>query len=93
MVKKIGNGKKTNMWYDQWSSLGVLKDTISTRSIHNARLSENMTVNEMIYNNQWRWPNEWYAQYPLLNNLRVPQLVNKDDITRWKKNDGTVCDY
>ncbi|PWA74210.1 RNA-directed DNA polymerase, eukaryota, Reverse transcriptase zinc-binding domain protein [Artemisia annua] len=53
--KVIGNGQKTNMWYDQWSSLGVIKDIVTIRSIHNARFSENMSV-EMIANNEWRWP-------------------------------------
>ncbi|PWA70878.1 reverse transcriptase zinc-binding domain-containing protein [Artemisia annua] len=93
IVKNIGNGKKTNMWYDQWSRFGVLKDTISTRSIHNAKLSESMSVNEMISNNQWRWPHEWYDQYLMLSNLTVPQLDNKEDITYWKKNNGSLCEF
>ena len=56
IIKVIGNGETTNMWHDQWSSIGIINDTVTTRSIHNTRLSENMTVSEMIANNMWRWP-------------------------------------
>ncbi|PWA90456.1 heat shock protein 70 [Artemisia annua] len=82
IIKVIGNGETTNMWYDQWSSIGVINDTVTTRSIHNARLSENMTISEMIANNMWRWPQEWTVQYPILANLSVPQLVQSADITK-----------
>ena len=50
----IGNGEKTNVWYDQWSSFGILIDVITTRSIYNARLNEEMSVKEMIANDKWR---------------------------------------
>ncbi|GKF47713.1 reverse transcriptase zinc-binding domain-containing protein, partial [Tanacetum coccineum] len=37
-----------------------------------------MSVNEMIHNGQWRWPEEWYKKFPMITNIDVPVL---DDAT------------
>ncbi|PWA89784.1 RNA-directed DNA polymerase, eukaryota, Reverse transcriptase zinc-binding domain protein [Artemisia annua] len=94
ICKAIGNGVQTNVWYDQWSNIGILGDVISTRSIHNARLSENLTVSDMIVNDQWRWPNDWRVQYPVLASINVPKLnPQKQDTTMWRCDDGSITQF
>ncbi|PWA81906.1 RNA-directed DNA polymerase, eukaryota, Reverse transcriptase zinc-binding domain protein [Artemisia annua] len=94
ICRVIGNGEKTNVWYDSWSKLGILSEFITTRSIYNARVNEKMTVNEVINNGQWRWPNEWGEQYPMLANLNVPNLnPQKQDVSMWKCIDGSLTEF
>ncbi|PWA88281.1 reverse transcriptase zinc-binding domain-containing protein [Artemisia annua] len=82
------------MWYDQWSTIGILGEVLSTRNIHNARLSENLKVSEMIVNEQWRWPNSWREQFPMLVNLNVPKLnPQKQDITMWRCANGSLNEF
>lgn len=81
------------MWYDQWCNIGILGDVITTRSIHNARLSENVTVSDMIDNDKWKWPTDWMVQYPILANLKVPKLNSQmQDVSMWKGVDGSITE-
>ncbi|GJT55366.1 RNA-directed DNA polymerase, eukaryota, reverse transcriptase zinc-binding domain protein [Tanacetum coccineum] len=41
---EIGNGKKTFMWYDNWSGMGPLINCITHRSLYDARIGRSSTV-------------------------------------------------
>ncbi|GKA59909.1 RNA-directed DNA polymerase, eukaryota, reverse transcriptase zinc-binding domain protein [Tanacetum coccineum] len=45
---KIGDGTKVSAWNDRWDSLGHLSDTISSRDIHEARLTMESTLAELV---------------------------------------------
>ncbi|PWA63048.1 reverse transcriptase domain, Reverse transcriptase zinc-binding domain protein [Artemisia annua] len=85
----IGNGEKINVWYDQWNSVGFLSDIIATRSIYNARLFEEKSIKEVIFNDHWRWPDDWKELYPALAHVKVPNLNPlKEDVSKWMEADG-----
>ncbi|PWA45049.1 protein RMD5 [Artemisia annua] len=88
------NQESVSSTYAEWSTIGILGEVLSTRNIHNARLSENLKVSEMIVNEQWRWPNSWREQFPMLVNLNVPKLnPQKQDITMWRCANGSLNEF
>ncbi|GKB57384.1 RNA-directed DNA polymerase, eukaryota, reverse transcriptase zinc-binding domain protein [Tanacetum coccineum] len=89
--RAIGNGRQTNMWYDNWSTgLGPLMNCITHRSLYNAGIDKTCRVSDMIEDGVWRWPSEWYENYPFLSNMAVPNLTpNKNDSIIWVDNE--VC--
>ncbi|GJW92195.1 RNA-directed DNA polymerase, eukaryota, reverse transcriptase zinc-binding domain protein [Tanacetum coccineum] len=50
---KVGDGKRTSVWYDKWNDVGPLSQVISKRDIYDARFENNATLSNMIENNQW----------------------------------------
>ncbi|GKE28644.1 RNA-directed DNA polymerase, eukaryota, reverse transcriptase zinc-binding domain protein, partial [Tanacetum coccineum] len=80
---KIGNGRKTSPWYDKWCDNGPIKNFISKIVMFEARFKGNETVREGISNGNWDWPDEWYETLPVLKQIIVPQLSNKDDSICW----------
>ncbi|GJX94788.1 hypothetical protein Tco_0349374 [Tanacetum coccineum] len=51
VMKVLGNGKSTNVWSDQWNSVGILSDIVNNRDIYDARLKSNMSVWDVINDN------------------------------------------
>ncbi|GKA55522.1 RNA-directed DNA polymerase, eukaryota, reverse transcriptase zinc-binding domain protein [Tanacetum coccineum] len=92
--KVIGNGRKINMWQDLWCNKGILSDIVTTRSIHNARLPDHMTVSDMIVNDKWCSPEDWVDKYPVLTEVEVPKLeLHKEDSTMWKATNGKLGEF
>ena len=62
--------------------------------MYDARLDDNMTVNDMVYNGSWRWHEEWSVMFPMINNLPVPVLNNNScDVTKWRDHSGNLVDF
>ncbi|GJV10401.1 RNA-directed DNA polymerase, eukaryota, reverse transcriptase zinc-binding domain protein [Tanacetum coccineum] len=59
VMKILGDGKSTNVWFDHWSSVGILSDIVNSKDIYDARLKSNMSVWEVIKDNKWKWSDEW----------------------------------
>ena len=56
----IDNGTVTSIWYDNWSHMGPLINSITHRIIYDdARLNKLCSVADMIENGSWRWSNDW----------------------------------
>ncbi|GJS28519.1 RNA-directed DNA polymerase, eukaryota, reverse transcriptase zinc-binding domain protein [Tanacetum coccineum] len=53
IIHKVGNGKRISMWNDNWSNHGFLKQFVTDRDIHDARISENCCVADLIENGKW----------------------------------------
>ncbi|GJX73970.1 RNA-directed DNA polymerase, eukaryota, reverse transcriptase zinc-binding domain protein [Tanacetum coccineum] len=87
---KVGNGKRTYVWYDKWNDVGALSQVTSRRDIYDARFENNATLSHMIVNNQWVWHQEWSTSFPDLITLFVPLLNDKQDKVIWRGNDGNV---
>lgn len=89
-MHQFGNGKNVSAWYDKWNDCGPLCTMINKRTIYNARLSDNITVAELVKDGQWQWPQEWYTKFPVLQSIQVPNL--RDDVNDkvvWKDLQGT----
>ncbi|GJY45431.1 RNA-directed DNA polymerase, eukaryota, reverse transcriptase zinc-binding domain protein [Tanacetum coccineum] len=60
----IGNGKKTSMFYDKWCLNGPLSKFISKRNLYDARICDNVMVDDMLIDNNWKWPIDWLMKFP-----------------------------
>ncbi|GKB91427.1 hypothetical protein Tco_0963699, partial [Tanacetum coccineum] len=64
MIWKVGNGSQISVWFDKWSDFGVLFSHLSYTALYNARLGHDCILNDMIDDNGWKWPVEWYELFP-----------------------------
>ena len=91
IVTKVGDGKKASMWFDNWSSLGALNSIINYRDLYDVRLSIDLKVADLIVNDNWQWPSEWYEKFPMIvqiQNIVVDSL--KTDQNVWKSRNGRM---
>nr|GEY22959.1 hypothetical protein [Tanacetum cinerariifolium] len=87
--KEIGDGKKTNVWYDKWNYIGLLNEFIPFKKRYEARLSEQMDVADLIDNGNWIWPNDRRNHFHKLGNMNIPDLIEgKKDRVIWTGNNG-----
>ena len=76
----IGNGREASLWYDTWDTQCPLISLVFTRAIHNAGISIHAKVADVILNNTWSWPDNWYSRYPTLCNVNVPIINDQLDL-------------
>ncbi|XP_028090262.1 uncharacterized protein LOC114290524 [Camellia sinensis] len=53
---KIGNGRDTFLWYDNWHPLGSLWDKYADRILYDSGLNSDAKVSQVIEGNSWKWP-------------------------------------
>jgi hypothetical protein len=82
---KIGDGRTTSAWYDNWADCGPLCRIISSRNIYGAGFSTKSCVADIIVDGDWHIPREWRGKYPMTFTTTPPLLDHskKDSIT-WK---------
>ncbi|GJU22982.1 RNA-directed DNA polymerase, eukaryota, reverse transcriptase zinc-binding domain protein [Tanacetum coccineum] len=86
---KIGDGKSINVWHDKWCNVSPLSDFIDSRDIYDARLGKECTLNEIISDGRWVWPEEWNSDFEVLRNVQIPVLDNEvKDKATWITNNG-----
>ncbi|GKC03922.1 RNA-directed DNA polymerase, eukaryota, reverse transcriptase zinc-binding domain protein, partial [Tanacetum coccineum] len=91
---KLGDGRKTSIWYDNWCEIGPLFRIISNRSIYSARLTRDMIVAEMIEDGDWKWPSDWKNVYPIMKQVKVLNIDSeKVDWIVWRNKDGKDCKF
>ncbi|GKA04792.1 cysteine-rich receptor-like protein kinase 8, partial [Tanacetum coccineum] len=78
--KGVSSLVPTSVWFDTWDTKCPLMSILTTRAIHNARLSIHAKVADLISNNAWSWPAEWNIKFPILFNLKVPILNDQEDL-------------
>lgn len=84
---KIGNGRSTYAWFDNWSPLGLLSSFVSNRNLYEANLNHNDTVADMVTNGTWKWPEEWYKKWPQFATIQTPPMFSEvADKLLWKNN-------
>ncbi|GKB36272.1 RNA-directed DNA polymerase, eukaryota, reverse transcriptase zinc-binding domain protein [Tanacetum coccineum] len=59
LVEKLKDGKSVNVWHDKWCNASPLSDFIDSRDIYDAILGKECTLNEIISDGRWVWPEEW----------------------------------
>jgi hypothetical protein len=85
---KIGNGKSIS-WHDRWCNESPLSDFITAREMYNARFNGDCTVDKLIKNGAWCWPEDWLNKFPKLRNIQIPTLLNDTmDKVEWITNTG-----
>ena len=81
-------------WFDRWYVAGPLSEFISARDVYNARFTNECTLDKLINNGEWTWPEEWLVKFPVLNTIQVPILLNDaPDRVMWESNDGNRTEY
>ncbi|GJY73723.1 putative RNA-directed DNA polymerase, eukaryota, reverse transcriptase zinc-binding domain protein [Tanacetum coccineum] len=55
IVTRIGNGKDTSVWFDDWTFLGPLCQFISNRDIYEAGISLSCKIANVVKNEEWIW--------------------------------------
>ncbi|GKA29518.1 putative ribonuclease H-like domain-containing protein [Tanacetum coccineum] len=88
--KVIGNGASTSIWYDKWTDLDPLATRISPRDIHNAGLSFQSKVSDIIVQGSWVWPHNLSSKYSFLNDYVT--LVHDEVLDRmvWRNRQGRI---
>ncbi|GKF84192.1 hypothetical protein Tco_0249090, partial [Tanacetum coccineum] len=73
---------------------GPISSIISRRHMYDARIDSNVKVADMISNGQWKWPNEWISLFPVLKEMRIPN-INDDvqDRVMWLSEKNKVVNF
>nr|GEU82219.1 hypothetical protein [Tanacetum cinerariifolium] len=91
---RIGDGKNTSLWFDNWHAICPLSDFISKRKIFASDLSLGCKVADVIRNGSWEWPSSISNSFDVLSVIPPPVLVHdKFDVVRWKSRNGNLCDF
>ncbi|XP_071715263.1 uncharacterized protein [Rutidosis leptorrhynchoides] len=72
---------------------GPLAAFISRRVRYEAKLDDDLSLHSIIENNKWKWPVEWVLNFPLLQNLQPPLILDRKDNFLWLTNDGKKVSY
>ncbi|GJY29341.1 hypothetical protein Tco_0405108 [Tanacetum coccineum] len=82
---QIGNGENVSMWNDNWCDMGYLKQFVTNKDIHEARIHKDCSVAEMIDDNKLNWPEQWVKKFSQLSQLQLPLLnKEKNDHAKWQ---------
>ncbi|GJW62043.1 putative RNA-directed DNA polymerase [Tanacetum coccineum] len=90
---RIGDGKNTFAWFDNWSAASPLSNLISNRDIYRAGLGLDARVSDIVLAGSWVWPTDWLVKYPPLANIVVPNLTNAADCSTWLNRQNMEVGY
>ncbi|PWA60910.1 RNA-directed DNA polymerase, eukaryota, Reverse transcriptase zinc-binding domain protein [Artemisia annua] len=91
---RIGDGKGTSAWFDNWSFIGPLFQYISKRDIFYAGLSLSCKIADLVIDGSWNWPEVWRSKIQFLFHLPPPLLFqDRPDQALWKNRSGKVCHF
>jgi hypothetical protein len=94
IVCKLGNGKDTSIWFDNWFPGGPLANFISKRDIYECDLNLNSKVSDVVIRGEWVWPVEWKDRFPVLFETPPPLLISsRVDRVLWKTNAGATVPF
>ncbi|GJX81501.1 RNA-directed DNA polymerase, eukaryota, reverse transcriptase zinc-binding domain protein [Tanacetum coccineum] len=79
MRYRIRDGKSISVWHDKWNNGTSLSSFISKKDVFYAGLNNMDKLSDMIYDNGWRWPQNWIIKHPWLSNIKVHVLSNTPD--------------
>ncbi|KAG7543982.1 Reverse transcriptase domain [Arabidopsis thaliana x Arabidopsis arenosa] len=82
---EVNDGKSTSFWYDQWSTMGCLRDVVGVRGTIDLGIRQHMTVAEA-----WSGRRQKQHRTDILNRIEAELLlkrqnqVDKEDRVLWK---------
>ncbi|GJZ21446.1 RNA-directed DNA polymerase, eukaryota, reverse transcriptase zinc-binding domain protein [Tanacetum coccineum] len=89
IVSKIGDGKGTSLWFDNWHPICPLNNFISKRKIHYSGLSLKTKVADVIDRGKWKWPKVLCDEFNGLLCIDPPVIFeDKIDKIMWRTNSG-----
>ncbi|GJY09305.1 hypothetical protein Tco_0377490 [Tanacetum coccineum] len=91
---KIGNGKKTSVWYDTWHELCPLDQFITNRDIYDERFNKNDSVADLIIDVRWKWTNRSIDNFDMLKHIPVPILHDEiEDVVMWMTSERKLVNF
>ncbi|PWA42407.1 RNA-directed DNA polymerase, eukaryota, Reverse transcriptase zinc-binding domain protein [Artemisia annua] len=94
MVIRIGNGRSTSVWFDNWYFLGPLCQYISNRDVFDVGLSLSCKISDIVLDGEWMWPNSLMSTFEFLMHLPPPLLFyDRQDVALWKSGNDKVCPF
>ncbi|GJZ47562.1 RNA-directed DNA polymerase, eukaryota, reverse transcriptase zinc-binding domain protein [Tanacetum coccineum] len=90
---KIGDGKSISVWHDNWNNWVSLSIKISKKEIFYAGFKDQDTIQDVLNENGWKWPQSWLVKYPWLANIQNLRLNNNPDKAVWIDNNGTKRNF
>lgn len=82
-ISNVGDGVATHAWEDTWNEHGPLIQTISYRFINGHGFHNNSTVYDLMHQFGNSWPDDWITRYPQLQQVSIPNPVQKIDEILW----------
>ncbi|GKE22308.1 RNA-directed DNA polymerase, eukaryota, reverse transcriptase zinc-binding domain protein [Tanacetum coccineum] len=79
VIYKVGNGRKTSLWFDNWSSIGPLFQSLTHRDLYDERLNESLTVSDLVVNGKWKWPEDCFILWLAIQD----RLMTQDKLRQW----------
>nr|GEY86361.1 hypothetical protein [Tanacetum cinerariifolium] len=91
---KIGDGRNTSLWFDNWHPICPISNFISKRMIASSGLSMQSKVADVIKNDEWNWPVNLSNMFDALNVISPPCITKrKNDKVVWKSYNGWLLDF
>ncbi|GJV51016.1 putative reverse transcriptase domain-containing protein [Tanacetum coccineum] len=89
---KIGDGKSISVWHDKWYNGISLSSLISKKEVFYAGFKDRDSIQDVLNENGWKWPQNWVIKFPWLANIQIPNFTNPDK-TVWIDNNGNEKNF
>ncbi|XP_022014976.1 uncharacterized protein LOC110914495 [Helianthus annuus] len=90
---KIGNGHRTSLWFDKWTSECPLQYIVTPRQMARYGFNIKSKVVDAISDGQWLWPEAWRNVYPILFQLQPLNLADTKDRVLWMNSDNKLVPF
>nr|GEZ94097.1 hypothetical protein [Tanacetum cinerariifolium] len=91
---KIGDGRNTSLWFENWHPICPLSNFISKRMIASSGLNLQSKVADVIKNGEWNWPVNLSNMFDALNVISPPCISKgSNDKVVWKSCNGGLLDF
>ncbi|PWA73149.1 reverse transcriptase zinc-binding domain-containing protein [Artemisia annua] len=91
MVKSIGDGANTSIWFNDWTTFGAIHRYITYRDLYNERYKIDMSVKEFFDVSNRKWRTAWATKLPVNDvNHNIVLSSDQHDKLMWRSNDGIL---